>query len=261
MTGTTLLLSAAEQRLQFGLARDGALVFGQDWAAASQGVELLAPILAAAMGRLNLPFSSIDRIACVTGPGGFTGLRLALATASALHHTLRVPLAGINYLELLAEGSPCLPGQAVRVLTHARRELVYCQDFRRCAEGYVVPLTEPCIVKTCAAFENLPVLAPYATSLVGNGLSRHPKLREHAACAAFMADLHDQPSWEAFLRLAGRAAYAKADLAPLYLRASEAEDNLEMLAERRGDDPAQARIVLRSLLDRAPMDAIRGCNG
>jgi len=73
-----------------------------------------------------------------------------------------------------------------------------------------------------------------------------------------VADLYDQPSWQGFIRLADRAAYADAELAPLYLRASDAEDNLEMLAERRGDDPGQARVRLRSLLSRTPADGVSG---
>jgi tRNA threonylcarbamoyl adenosine modification protein YeaZ len=258
MTGTTLLLNAAEERLQFGLARDGALVFGQDWAAASQGVELMAPALADAMSRLDMPFSVIDRIACVTGPGGFTGLRLALTTASALHHTLHVPLAGINYLELLAEGSPCLPGQAVRILTHARRNLVYRQDFQRRPEGHVAPLVEPCVSEFHVALEDLPISPLHPLLLIGSGLSRIKERREGAVCAVFMPDLCDRPNWQAFIRLAGRTAYTDADLAPLYLRASEAEDNLEMLAERRGDDPDQARALLGRLLNRTPADAASG---
>jgi tRNA threonylcarbamoyl adenosine modification protein YeaZ len=256
LPGGTLFLNAAGQRLQFGLARDGALVFGQDFAAASQGVEMLAPALAAAFTLLDLPFSAIDRIACVTGPGSFTGLRLALATASALHHALRVPLSGINFLELLAEGS-CLLGQAVRVLTPARRNLVYRQDFCRSAAGDgVAPLGDPCVCELRAVLEDLPVSPQYPVLVIGSALRRYPEWRDRAASAGCLADPHDRPSWEAFIRLAGRAAYGEAELAPLYLRASEAEDNLETLAERRGDDPGQARALLQRLLDETPADRV-----
>lgn len=246
----TLLLNAAEQRIQFGFVDDDAeLVCAQDWAAASQGVELLAPVLADALGRLGFPPAAIARVACVTGPGSFTGLRLALTTASAFGHALGVPLAGINYLELVAEGAPCAPGQAVRVLTRARRGLVYMQDFARDGAGVLHALHDPGVRGVEASLDDLPGTP---TVLVGSGLALAPALYA-AAPGVLLAPADDAtPRWGAFARLAGRATYALRDLDPLYLRASEAEDNLEMLAARRGEDPAKAREVLCRLLTQRP---------
>ncbi len=46
--------------------------------------------------------SAIQRIACVTGPGGFTSLRVAAAFANALSYALGVPSAGIHLSDLKA---------------------------------------------------------------------------------------------------------------------------------------------------------------
>lgn len=254
MTGLTLMLNAAEQRLQFGLARDGELLCGQDWIAASQGVELLTAAFSDALARLRLSPAAVGRIACVIGPGGFTGLRLILATASALHHSLRIPLASINYLELLAASIPAAPGQCVRVLTRARRDLVYAQDFRYMPATGPEPLNSPHVRELHAALESLPDSSPFPTLLIGSGVSRHPELHLHTPYARAVPGQGDQPSWDAFVRLAGRAVYMNVELEPMYLRASEAEDNLEMLAERRGDDPSQARVLLQHLLRQPPTD-------
>ena len=247
----TLLLSAAEQRLQFGLLQAGELLCGQDWAAASQGAELLTPALADALRRLRLTPAAVGRIACVTGPGGFTGLRLALSTASALRHTLGVPLAGINYLELLAEGTPSLSGQAVRVLTHARRELVYCQDFLRGDDARMHALAPPCVLELHAMLEKLPY-SVYPVMVIGSGLSRHAEQLVGTDGVQPLPCFFDQPRWDAWRRVAERATYSDADLEPVYLRASEAEDNLEKLAAQRGDDPVQARARLQLVLQRPP---------
>ncbi len=40
--------------------------------------------------------ADIDRIACITGPGGFTSLRVAAAFANALSYALAIPAAGIH---------------------------------------------------------------------------------------------------------------------------------------------------------------------
>jgi tRNA threonylcarbamoyl adenosine modification protein YeaZ len=262
MTGVTLLLNAAEQVLQFGLARDGELLCGQDWRAAAQGVEMLAPALADALRRLRLKPADIDRIACVTGPGSFTGLRLVLGTASAMHHTLGIPLAGVNYLELLAESACGLPGQGIRVLTRARRDLAYCQDFRRRDDGPVVPLGPPGVRERHTLLDGLPDSPRHPVLCLGSALGLLSGPMGETAGQAGQIGLigrvglfgraEAQPNWAAFLRLAARADYGDEELVPLYLRASEAEDNLELLAGRRGDDPAAARAALQRLLEQPP---------
>lgn len=44
----------------------------------------------------------IERIACVTGPGGFTSLRVAVTFANVLADQLHIPLAGVHLSDLWA---------------------------------------------------------------------------------------------------------------------------------------------------------------
>lgn len=81
------------------------LLCAHDWHAPSQGAELLAPALAHAFERLSIRPGDIGRIACVRGPGSFTGLRLVLATAAGLARTTGALQGGIDYLTLLANGA------------------------------------------------------------------------------------------------------------------------------------------------------------
>jgi len=126
----TLALNAAESRVQAAALRGGETVFAQEWHVPSQGTELLAPALADAFARMRLSLRDVRRIACVQGPGSFTGLRLVLSTAAGMARALGAQQAGLSYTQLLACG-PLLPrGAVLWVLTHARRGLVHMQSFR-----------------------------------------------------------------------------------------------------------------------------------
>ncbi|HVB74072.1 MAG TPA: tRNA (adenosine(37)-N6)-threonylcarbamoyltransferase complex dimerization subunit type 1 TsaB [Ktedonobacteraceae bacterium] len=66
---------------------------------------------------------SIEAIAVATGPGSFNGLRVALATAKTLAYALRVPLAGISTLDIVAAQQQHWHGPICALLEAGRSEL------------------------------------------------------------------------------------------------------------------------------------------
>ena len=178
--GHCLCLNAAEGLLQLVIARRESagpaaftLLCAESWHAPSQGAELLAPALADALTRLKLEPGDIDRVACVRGPGSFTGLRLALATAAGLVRATGAEQAGMDYLSLLAlsaarrlgplweaeKGGPACPDRQGKrvlwVLTHARKQLIHMRGFALSAVGEApgaapAPLTD---IHVCSPLE------------------------------------------------------------------------------------------------------------
>jgi tRNA threonylcarbamoyladenosine biosynthesis protein TsaB len=63
---------------------------------------LLMPMLCGLLEGANLAFTDIDRFAVTTGPGSFTGIRVALATAHGLSIGTGKPAIGITVFEALA---------------------------------------------------------------------------------------------------------------------------------------------------------------
>jgi len=66
------------------------------WAAGYRHGETLLPSIARFLGEQNLRRSRLIGIVVGTGPGAFTGLRVAMATAKGLAHGLGLPIAGIS---------------------------------------------------------------------------------------------------------------------------------------------------------------------
>ena len=247
--GITLALNAAESRVQAAALRDGEALFAQEWHVPSQGTELLAPALADAFARMRLSLSDVRRIACVQGPGSFTGLRLVLSTAAGMARALGARQAGLSYTQLLACG-PLLPrGAVLWVLTHARRGLVHMQAFRMPGETLDVASTGAPDVAPDAAPDTAaatpprlpealtPVEAATLDAAVARIVALQPNI-EHAegksaaaGCdtdAAVARIVALQPNTE---HAEGKSAAARFDAAPaVYLMGSGVTRNRAVLA-------------------------------
>lgn len=86
-TGLELILNAAEGALQMVVTEDETLLCAQEWRRPERATEILAPALRHICAALDLRLADFRRLACVRGPGSFTGIRLVLATAAALRRT------------------------------------------------------------------------------------------------------------------------------------------------------------------------------
>jgi len=247
----TLVLAGAEERLQLVLGQPGpdglGLLASRQWTVPGQSVRFLAPGLKSVLDEFGLDTSVLARIACVRGPGSFTGLRLVLAAAEGLAAGLGLPLAGLDYLPLLASGpGPLLTGP-LHVLTYARRGLVYMQSFRCPGLAEITPLDAVSLEQATARMAET---GPEAR-LMGTGVRKNP---------AFFADLlqakpgyalldaaFDNPAPEHLLAAARNDAFSDESIEPIYVRPSDAEADLDRIAAKRGLDPDRARQKLEAL--------------
>jgi len=104
--------------------------------------EALQPLLEQALAQAAVTWDDVSRICVGVGPGGFTGLRLGIATARALSQGHELPLVGVSSLEALARGVELatpkeldLPGHPevagpVLAVLDARRGEVFAAVFR-----------------------------------------------------------------------------------------------------------------------------------
>ncbi len=87
--------------------------------------ERLFPLLEGLLAEAAVAWPDLDAIAVGTGPGNFTGVRIAVAAARGLALSLNIPAIGVTALEAQAYGLP----RPISVLLDARRDEVYVQTF------------------------------------------------------------------------------------------------------------------------------------
>lgn len=246
-----LAINGADERLQLALGRIAAagraeMLAAQEWTVPGQAARFLAPGVRHMLDALGVNAADISRIACVNGPGSFTGLRMSLALAEGLAAGTGAKLAGLGHLRLLSldAARTFCAGSAGAVLAMAwsRRGQVYAQAFRGLEE-----LTPPSVVQLDAMAEFLAHL-PRPLALLGGGLRRNLPAFEALAQAdaglLLLPASFDAPKPENLLDLAAGAEYGPGPLLPVYLRASDAEDNLAAIAAGRGLSEGEALAIL-----------------
>ena len=288
-TGLELTLNAAEGVLQIIVTDDEKLLCAQEWRRADRATEILAPALENICTALGIKPADFRRLACVRGPGSFTGIRLVLATAAALRRGGRAGLAGLDYMQALAttavQRRQLLFGAPVWAITHARRNLVHCQFFL--SYGPMIPAQPLAPVDLCTPHEALarildsrtaplPQGVPAGSRIVwacGSGLARNAAvfssldpLRPSPDGCQYCADTENapvtalddlvNPDIQSLCLLARHGDYANADLEPFYVRPCDAVENLPQLAPRQGLTSETASAALELLLQRPPRSDI-----
>jgi len=87
--------------------------------------ERLMPLLEEVLAEAGLDWHDLAAVAVGTGPGNFTGVRIAVAAARGLALGLGIPAIGVTRLEALAYGLP----RPLTVVEDAKRGEVYVQLF------------------------------------------------------------------------------------------------------------------------------------
>lgn len=134
--------------------------------------ERLIPLLEELLAEGGIVWSDLKALAVGTGPGNFTGVRIAVAAARGLALGLGIPAVGVTRLEALAHGLP----RPLIVIEDAKRGQVYVQLFtlQGAAEAHLADRIVPaCPATGSAAGEGaLPPAMPLAEAIARIGAER-----------------------------------------------------------------------------------------
>jgi tRNA threonylcarbamoyladenosine biosynthesis protein TsaB len=126
---TVLALDTSSRRRALGvlLTRDGDLLDHRTLAGGHLDREL-PPALAALLR------DDLEALACVLGPGSYTGLRVGIAAALGVAHARDLPLHGVGALDAVALAAP---GDSARVeaVADAGRGALYVAGYARDGAG------------------------------------------------------------------------------------------------------------------------------
>lgn len=126
MTTTVLAIDTTGARLQLAVLAADAVTCEIDQRERGHA-EVLFDRIGTLLERTGIAYADLTRIAVVTGPGSFAGLRIGLSAARGLGLALSVPVIGVPSLDAISLSAP--KGADFLVLQDARRGEVYRKAF------------------------------------------------------------------------------------------------------------------------------------
>lgn len=163
--------------------------------------ERLIPLLDEVLAQGGTTWGALNALGVGTGPGNFTGVRIAVAAARGLALSLGIPAIGVTTLEARAYGLE----RPLTVAEDARRGEIYLQKFEPEPDEARVT-TLDALPFECASHRFAGTAAPAAAAIVGG--SALPEA---------------VPLVEAIVRIAAaRSGLAHPRPAPFYLRGADA---------------------------------------
>jgi tRNA threonylcarbamoyladenosine biosynthesis protein TsaB len=134
--------------------------------------ERLVPLLEELLADVGIGWGDLQAIAVGTGPGNFTGVRIAVSAARGLALGLGIPAVGVTRLEAVAHGLP----RPVTVIEDARRGELYVQLFTEAGAGpahlatHVVAATAA--TGSAAGAAAMPAAMPFVEAIARIGAAR-----------------------------------------------------------------------------------------
>ena len=225
----TLCLDTATQHGVVVVAREGGFAASSRWRSSGRHGENLFGHIETAMSEAGVTRVDLSMIGASIGPGGFTSLRVGLATAKGLALGLDLPIVGVSSLRVLArsiDGSE----DTVRIpLMNAYRGDLFAAAYRM-RSGSVDVLVEPFYGAPPDVFTSIrDAIGDAPVGFRGEGVEPHRSLIESTFGVALEAD--DSVAGPAPIALLDEVRLVSstegpADLAslePSYLRPSDAQ--------------------------------------
>jgi tRNA threonylcarbamoyladenosine biosynthesis protein TsaB len=190
--------------------------------------EALIPMIEEVMHENGTAFAALDVIAATTGPGSFTGVRIAISAARALALVTGAKLFGADSLTVMAREArnAASDGAPFAVAVDARRDMIYFGLYDALARKLDGP-------RLIAPDDAVTLLPNALKAAYGNGTAflAEAAARRGILIEAGLPDL--EPSAIELAALAEESGETVAALRPLYLRPPDAKPQAQAAVARR----------------------------
>ncbi len=174
----------------------------------------------------SVSISDLDAIACASGPGSFTGVRIGVAAAKGMAWGVQKPCVGVSTLEAMAYQAASFDG-IVCCTMDARRNQVYCALFES-NDGILTRLNEDSAIsiedlaQELKKYEKAKIMVGDGAALCYNSIG---KTMPECICAPEHLRMQRAGgvALAAKIRLLSGTDMDGAALVPNYLRLSQAE--------------------------------------
>ena len=180
----------------------------------------LLPAIERVLVKAGVRKTDVKMVAFGAGPGSFTGVRTACATAQALAYSWHASLVAVDCLEALAEASGLA---AVDVVLDARMNELYAASFTRSAGGELIRISDT-VLAGAGAF-----VAREGAALIGSGAHL-------VASASATSSIAAEDRWAYGVARVAIAKFARGELTdpqyaePLYVRNNVAQTEAQRAA-------------------------------
>jgi tRNA threonylcarbamoyladenosine biosynthesis protein TsaB len=218
-----LALDTAARVLSIALSANGGLWYFEIDAGLTHS-ECLMDGVDMLLKKAGLKAADLDRVACMKGPGSFTGLRIGFSAAKGLALARGIPLVSVPTLDCMAFSQAVWPGPVLPVLD-ARKNRYFTALYRGAERLSAYKDAAPAeiveLIRSAALPGPVLVTGPDAVSLMAEpGISRE---------GFFVDPVHKSGKGRELLALAKNISIVDTSevvMGPLYLRESDAELNL-----------------------------------
>lgn len=215
------------------LAENGQILASEESFRQGSHSDTLHPFVQKVLDQAGKRISDIDLFASGIGPGSFTGIRISLNAVKAWAYSTKKNVFGLNSLHSLALAahpanlSNEFKDLPIISMINAYKNMCYVATYRQ-ENGALVEVKKPDVIrvqnmgdyiteKSIVCGDGYTTYSPYFSTTIQPLITRLPEISDdpHARTLAVLASQKASQSthWS--------------ELLPLYLRASEAEENLK----------------------------------